>query len=68
MKEKDKRLYTEVGKTFEFNGKTYRVVPYIPCDECAFQHLDLEDYCMEVQCINQERQDNTSVGFIEVKD
>lgn len=61
----------KVGETFEYNGKTYKVVACgeyaVPeCSGCVFYKNAIVG-CHEMGCNSFERKDSTSVYYTEVE-
>lgn len=59
----------KIGETFEFKGKTYKVVKFNGCANCAFKY----NICHNLKhaigyCIDFQRSDGAKVMFEEIKD
>lgn len=59
----------KIGETFEFEGKTYKVVEFDDCGSCAFRYTTC--YFLKSvtgNCMDYLRNDGVNVKFEEVKD
>ena len=59
----------KIGETFEFEGKTYKVVKHNGCANCAFRYNDCPNLTSVIgNCMDLIRSDGVRVMFKEIKD
>lgn len=59
----------KIGETFEFEGKTYKVVKFNGCANCAFKYNNCPNLTPVIgNCIDFQRSDGAKVMFEEIKD
>lgn len=58
----------KIGETFEFEGKTYKVVKFNGCTNCAFKYKSCPNLTLVIgNCIDFQRSDGAKVMFEETK-
>lgn len=58
----------KIGETFEFKGKTYKVVKFNGCANCAFKYNNCPNLTHAIgNCIDFQRSDGAKVMFEEIK-
>lgn len=58
----------KIGETFEFKGKTYKVVKFNGCANCAFRYNDCPNLTPVIgNCIDFQRSDGAKVMFEETE-
>lgn len=58
----------KIGETFEFEGKTYKVVKFNGCGNCAFRYNDCPDLGPVIgNCMDLVRSDGIKVMFEEIE-
>lgn len=58
----------KIGETFEFEGKTYKVVKFNGCANCAFKYKNCPNLTLVIgNCIDFQRSDGAKVMFEETK-
>lgn len=58
----------KIGETFEFKGKTYKVVKFNGCANCAFKYNNCPNLTHTIgNCIDFQRSDGAKVMFEEIK-
>lgn len=58
----------KIGETFEFKGKTYKVVKFNGCANCAFKYNNCPNLTHAIgNCIDFQRSDGAKVMFIETE-
>lgn len=59
----------KLGEVFTYKGKTYQVVKFTTCKDCAFSNVPCNSFQTLVagNCTPEDRKDNINVAFREIK-